>query len=118
MTVSDQEMPGGRSPSQGNESWMTTARGTYGAESRSSAVRDSGQPAVPHLVGGLLQAVPVLGAVVVEQAQVDRLRAGRPQREVRADAVPVRPEGRGSPGQHLDASVLDHPPHGARPRGF
>ena len=33
MTVSDHEVRSGRSPSQGNGSWTTTPRGTYGAES-------------------------------------------------------------------------------------
>jgi hypothetical protein len=59
------------------------------------------QPAVPHLVGGLLQALAVLGPVGVEQAQVHAGRAGRPQREVRAGAVPVRAQRGGRPGPHL-----------------
>src|SRR3712207_9245223 len=56
----------------------------------------AGQPAVPDLVGVLPQPVAVLGAVLVEQAQVDRVRAGRPQREVGAGAVPVGAQGGGS----------------------
>src|SRR3712207_7688127 len=50
---------------------------------------DAGQPAVPDLVGVLPQPEAVLGAVVVEEAQVDRVRTGRPQREVGPGAVPV-----------------------------
>ena len=54
------------------------------------------------------QPVPVLGAVVVEQAQLDGVRAGRPQREVGARAVPVRAERGGRAGEDLDGRGCGH----------
>jgi hypothetical protein len=67
---------------------------------------DPADPAVPDLVGGLLQPVAVLGPVGVEQAQVDRLGAGGPEREVGPVAVPVRPQRCG--GARPDLEVVPY----------
>ncbi len=53
-------------------------------EAVAGAGQDAGQVAVPGLEVLLGEAVPGLPAVLVEQAQVDGLRAGRPEREVGA----------------------------------
>ena len=79
---------------------------------------DAGQPAVPDLVGRLLQPLPVLAAVGVEQAQVD----GRTRRPTRArSSCPCRPSGHPAelPGRATPRPVarssMRPPGHPARP---
>ena len=52
-----------------------------------------GEMAVPHEIGLLAEPDPMLGALVIEEAQVDRLGMLAVQRKVDPGAVPGGPEG-------------------------
>ncbi|CAO0831035.1 hypothetical protein SMICM17S_11286 [Streptomyces microflavus] len=71
--------------------------------------RDARQEAVPDLVGQLGQRAAGLGAVLVEEAQLDRLGATGPEREVGA-RHPVRTDPEAGPERHRRPG-----PHDGRP---
>ena len=73
------------------------------AEAVALAGLDAGQVALPHERVALLEVEPRLPALVVEQAQLDRVGDAREQREARAGAVVTSAQRRPRGGFELAA---------------